>query len=354
MRRVFVLCLAVATLLIGLPPAHAATPTYVALGDSFAAGTGTRSYVSDGTSCQRSIYAYPSLLASSRGYSLSLRACSGARVADVAGTQLSALTASTTYVSVTVGGNDAGFTDVLTQCALPAWMSDCFGRVNSADNLIRTQLPARLAGLYAQIRQQAPQARVTVVGYPRLFNGTDCNALTWFSAAEMSRLNASADLLNTISRQQAQDAGFSFADPTDRFLGHAVCDRSEWINGLSLPVSESFHPNRNGHASGYLPAVAPVLTGAPLAATRNLSAARALAAVDQDRSAVTATLTVEGRRYAALDSRIAPEHVAPVDLHSPTALAAAARAGVDVNDLASVDAADRVWSARQATSVTRR
>jgi hypothetical protein len=44
-------------------PAQAAAPSYVALGDSYSSGTGTRSYIADGTSCQRSTYAYPSLLA---------------------------------------------------------------------------------------------------------------------------------------------------------------------------------------------------------------------------------------------------------------------------------------------------
>ncbi len=64
-----------ATLVAGLlgaflavvPTARAATPSYVALGDSYAAGTGTRTYLADGTTCQRSVYAYPALLASAKG-----------------------------------------------------------------------------------------------------------------------------------------------------------------------------------------------------------------------------------------------------------------------------------------------
>ena len=38
-------------------PATAAGTSYVALGDSYSSGTGTRTYISDGTSCQRSVYA---------------------------------------------------------------------------------------------------------------------------------------------------------------------------------------------------------------------------------------------------------------------------------------------------------
>src|SRR5829696_10091664 len=91
------------------PPAQAAGSSYVALGDSYSSGTGTRTYLADGTSCQRSVYAYPSLLAASKGYTLNFRACSGATTADVSALQLSALGTGTAYVSLTVGGNDAGF-----------------------------------------------------------------------------------------------------------------------------------------------------------------------------------------------------------------------------------------------------
>ena len=66
--------------------------------------------------------------------------------------------------------------------------------------------------------------------------------------------------LKTSSAASAK--GFSFANPTSRFVGHAVCDNVEWINGLSNPISESYHPNRTGHSSGYTPRVSPLLTGA--------------------------------------------------------------------------------------------
>ena len=97
---------ATAALVVSAAPAHAANPSYVALGDSYSSGTGTRSYISDGTSCLRSVYAYPSLIASAKGYDLNFRACSGAKIADVSNTQLSALSSSTAYVSISIGGND--------------------------------------------------------------------------------------------------------------------------------------------------------------------------------------------------------------------------------------------------------
>ena len=238
-------------------PASAVAPSYVALGDSYSSGTGTRTYLADGTSCQRSVYAFPSLLASSKGYALDFRACSGATTADVAALQLGALGTGTAYVSLSAGGNDAGFASVLTTCAQPAWASDCGAAVDRANAFITTSLPPRLSSLYASIRSRAPQARVVVVGYPRVFDGEDCNAFTWFSPTEEARLNATADLLNGRLAQAATAAGFTFRNPTTAFTGHAVCDTTEWLNGLSSPVSDSYHPNRLGHASGYAPLVGP-------------------------------------------------------------------------------------------------
>lgn len=101
--------------------AWAASSPYVALGDSYSSEHGHRHLPQRRASCLRSVYAYPSLLASSKGYSLNFRACSGATAADVTNLQLGAVTSSIAYVSLTVGGNDAGFADVLTECAQPAW-----------------------------------------------------------------------------------------------------------------------------------------------------------------------------------------------------------------------------------------
>jgi len=336
---------AVTALVISAAPAGAAAPSYVALGDSYSSGTGTRSYLADGTSCLRSVYAYPSLIASAKGYALNFRACSGAKISDVTNSQLSALTASTSYVTLSVGGNDAGFADVLTTCAQPAWLSNCNGAVDRAQAYIRTTLPAALTTLYANIRARAPQAKVTVVGYPRIFNGEDCNLLTWFSPTEESRLNSTADLLNSTTAARASAAGYSFANPTSRFVGHAVCDSPEWINGLSNPVTESYHPNKTGQASGYTPAVSPFVTGATVTAT---------AALLTTASASSDRLARQQRAYAVADRRIAPEVVLTPDLTTPRARVAAARAGVDLGSRASIDAADRLWAARQAAEFASR
>ena len=316
--------LAVAALVAPLAPAlagqsaaHAAAPSYVALGDSYSSGTGTRSYIDDGTSCQRSTLAYPSLVAAARGYSLNFRACSGATVSEVTNTQLSALSAATNYVTISVGGNDAGFADVLTECATPWWAGDCDGAIDAAQAFINGTLPGRLSTLYGSINSRSPGATVVVVGYPRIFMGEDCNAGTWFSPEEQARLNQTADLLNDRTRTAATSQGFSFANPTSRFIGHAVCDNPEWINGLSYPISESYHPNRDGQASGYTPTVSPLLTGAAVRVTpATLRAARASGG----------ELAAQQREYAAVDASIRPAEFRAPDLR--TLRVAARKAGI--------------------------
>ena len=322
-RRLAVLGTALAGLLtpLLLQPVQAAAPVYVALGDSYASGTGTRSYISDGTTCQRSTKAYPSLIAAARGYALNFRACSGARVSDVTNTQLSALTTATTYVTISVGGNDAGFADVLTECAMPGWMSSCNAAINTAQAYINNTLPTQLSTLYAAIRTRAPYATVVVVGYPLVFMGEDCNAFTWFSPDEESRLNQTADLLNARTAAVAGSRGFTFADPTSAFVGHAVCDAVEYINGLSSPISESYHPNVLGHSGGYTPVVSSAV-GAALAVTPEVQAASDASAGDQ------AALQAQ---YADADRNIEPERFVRPDLTTAEARRAARRAGIDLD-----------------------
>ncbi len=245
------------SMLIGASGAQAATPSYVALGDSYSSGVGTRTYIDDGTNCQRSIYAYPELAAQRLGATLTFDACGGAKTADVLNNQLGHLSASTSLVTISIGGNDAGFSSVIEQCALP-WPYNCTSDVDNAVSFIRNTLPGKLDSVYSAIRSRATNARVVVVGYPRLFNGQTCNAGARISATEEGQLNNAADVLAGVVAARASAHGFSFVDPRSAFASHEICASTEWLNGLSDPIGESYHPNRTGHV-GYADLVTPVL-----------------------------------------------------------------------------------------------
>jgi lysophospholipase L1-like esterase len=237
-----------AAALVTAPAANATAVGYVALGDSYASGVGTRSYDYDSSGCQRSRFAYPVLDAARLGAPLSFAACGGATVSSVLTGQLGTLNAQTGYVTVTVGGNDAGFSGVINQCARP-WPYNCTNNINAANSYIRNTLPGTLDNLYTQIRNRAPNARVVVVGYPRLFNGEQCNLLSRISGQEQSALNSTADLLAGTIAGRAAAHGFGFADARAPWTHHAICDDQEWLNGLSNPTSESYHPNRAGQSA---------------------------------------------------------------------------------------------------------
>jgi lysophospholipase L1-like esterase len=241
--------------------AQAGATRYVALGDSYSSGTGTRTYYD--TTCQKSVYAYPYLLHNAHpAWTFVDAACSGAKTGDILNTQAASLNSSTNWVTYTIGGNDAGFSSVITECAQPWWSSDCNGAIDTAQAYINNTLPGRLDLVNNKIKSLAPTAKVIVLDYPHLFMGEDCNAATWFSPDEETRLNQTADLLKSKLSAAATRAGanFIFKDVIPPFIGHAICDggggsSTEWINGLSNPTGESYHPKVSGHANGYYPVV---------------------------------------------------------------------------------------------------
>ncbi|GGF45571.1 hypothetical protein GCM10011519_19350 [Marmoricola endophyticus] len=218
--------------------------TYVALGDSYAAGVGGGDRVD---TCWRAERGYPVRVARAAGADLSYAACIGATVADVRETQLAALSAETGWVTLTIGGNDIGFTPVLVAAASPAWLNDSTDDIDRALRVLREELPDRLRLLYGEVRDRAPEATVVVTGYPRLFAAEDCQLVTFFTRSEIERLNAVADEIDALVRSLSDAAGFGFAPVRDSFSGHAVCDDEPWIHGVSLPLEESFHPTAPGH-----------------------------------------------------------------------------------------------------------
>ncbi|MET9224767.1 SGNH/GDSL hydrolase family protein [Lentzea sp. NPDC003310] len=238
-------------------PASAAPINYVALGDSYASGLGTGSYDGSSGGCKRGPYAYPALYAAATApASFRSVACSGARTGDVL-TQSNTLTSATNLITVQVGGNDAGFTDVITTCTFGS-DQDCVNRVNQAKTYAANTLPGLLTNVYGTIRSKSPSARVVVLGYPRIYKVPgSCNV--GLSDTKRAAINSGSDALHNTISARAGAAGFTYVDVRGAFTGHEICSSSWWLNSLSWPVDESYHPNRAGHQSGYLPALRAVV-----------------------------------------------------------------------------------------------
>lgn len=242
-----------ASVIFAAAPAHAVSSVhYVALGDSYSSGVGAGSYTSESGSCQRSTNAYSALWAVEKAPASYVSvACSGATTTSVVSSQVSALSSVTTLVSITVGGNDMGFSTIMTTCALQG-TTQCVAAVQAAEDKANSQLNGLLNTVYNAISSHAPNARVVVLDYPVFYQlNTICVGL---SATSRTKINEGINLVDNLTRTAAQAHGFVFADVRSIFVGHQLCSGDKWLHALNFAeLSVSYHPMATGQQLGYLP-----------------------------------------------------------------------------------------------------
>ncbi len=246
------LTIAAATLAVAaaaIPARAATTVNYVALGDSYSSGVGTGS---ESGSCGQSSQAYPALWASANhAASFNFQACSGATTLDVISSQLSALNSSTTLVSLTIGGNDAGFASIMEDCVLDS-TSTCESEISSAEAWANANLPGRLNTMFSDIHAHAPNAKVIALDYPDFYD-TSAWICIGLSSGDHKAIDAGINDLDGLIQTAAANNNVTFADVRSTFSGHELCDGSGWLNSVTLPIGDSYHPTATGQAKGYLP-----------------------------------------------------------------------------------------------------
>jgi lysophospholipase L1-like esterase len=234
--------------------AHAQSEVnYVALGDSYSSGLGAGDYGSSGD-CYQSANAYSALWAQANDpASYVTEACSGATTSDVISSQLSALSDSTSLISITIGGNDVGFSSVMETCVLES-TSDCVSAIDQAESEMQTELPGNLGTLFSDISADAPNATVVVLDYPELYDLSQSSSCVGLSTTDRTDLNQAADELDDTIQTAADNAGDTFADVRGAFDGHQICDSDSWLNSVDwFNIQQSYHPTAQGQADGYLP-----------------------------------------------------------------------------------------------------
>ena len=208
-RRVGRLLVAGAALVVAggvlAPPASASTAprhhhrtVLAALGDSYSSGEANPPFDPSAGSCDRSPQAWPLLAAATLRWTATNLACSGAQTKDVVNPYkdqpaqvdaLAALRPRPGVVTITIGGNDAGFGTTLGACVA----ADCVatGAIAAAEATILTVLSDRLVDTYRAVEAAAPRAKLVVVGYPRLVpqQQADVTGCPWLSDEERSALN---------------------------------------------------------------------------------------------------------------------------------------------------------------------
>lgn len=244
-RRV-VVAAATTLAVLALAPGAAHAAKYVALGDSFSSGSGN---VSDlDWACTRSTKAFPYQVALQRpDLQLTFVACGGAVTSDVLNTQIRYVTPDTKVVSISIGGNDVGFANLIAGCL----SFYCQYAIDDTNRKIDQELPAKLDAVYAAIRQHAPDAKVVVMGYPRMFGPKTCTQSSGADLNEQQQLNGVADHLAAVISARAAAAGFAYGNAIPVFTGHDVCGSPAWLYGTYASVP--YHPNVAGHHDGLAP-----------------------------------------------------------------------------------------------------
>jgi len=245
---------AVPALAVAAPTAAQAAVNYVALGDSYSSGVGAGSYYGSSGSCDRSANAYSVLWANANHPTSYVSvACSGATTSDVVSSQVAALSGSTTLVSITIGGNDVGFTSVMETCVIFS-TSDCVSAVHTAEGEIANQLPGELNNALGAIAAHAPNARVVVLDYPDLYDLSKSSGCIGLSTTDRTDLNQAADQLDSQIQAAAGRYGDTFGEVKSAFTGHQICDSSSWLHSVDwFDLGESYHPTAAGQAGGYYP-----------------------------------------------------------------------------------------------------
>lgn len=240
---------------------------YVALGDSYASAPLVPEQVD--AACLRSGSNYPSLVARSAGATLTDVTCSGATTAEMtapqgaAPAQLDALDRHTDLVTLTIGGNDIGFTTVLGTCAQlsasdPAG-APCQGHfAGSGPDQVSGAIAAtapKVAQVLRGIRHRAPHAEVVVVGYPDIFpeDGVGCtSASVPLAAGDFSYLRDKEKELNGMLARQARLGGARFVNTYDPTVGHDICRPAgeRWIETFAPQTPAApLHPNATGESA---------------------------------------------------------------------------------------------------------
>ncbi|MET0557586.1 MAG: SGNH/GDSL hydrolase family protein [Solirubrobacterales bacterium] len=258
-----------ATVLLALVFAAASSAraaNYVALGDSYAAGPLIPNPVLP-LGCLKSDHNYAHLSAPSIGLPLRDASCSGAKTNDMTNPQnvepdgpnppqFNSLDATTTVVSLTIGGNDIGFSEVAQGCiTLNPFSTPCKDKYNSGgkDQLaerIEATAP-KVAAVLQGIHTRAPSAKIYVVNYPAIFpeTGLGCWPQMPIGFGDVPYLRSTEQKLNAMLATQAAANGATLVSWYNASIGHDACKSSStrWVEPL-VPgeLAAPIHPNKAG------------------------------------------------------------------------------------------------------------
>lgn len=266
LSRALLLAAALLAVALALTASAARAANYVALGDSYTAGPLIPNPVLP-LGCLKSSNNYPRLAAPSIGLTLRDASCSGAKTDHMTNPQnvdpdgpnppqFNSLDATTTVVSVTIGGNDIGFSEVAQGCiTVNPFSTPCKdkytagGKDQLAERIAATA--PKVAAVLQGIHTRSPSAEVFVLNYPAIFpeTGFGCWPQMPIGFGDVPYLRSTEQKLNAMLATQAAANGATLVDWYKASIGHDACKGSStrWVEPL-VPgeLAAPIHPNKAG------------------------------------------------------------------------------------------------------------
>lgn len=270
-QLLWLLLLALAALTLAAATAVGArAANYVALGDSYAAGPLIPNPVLP-LGCLKSDHNYPHLAAPGIGLTLRDASCSGATTVDMTNPQnvepdgpnppqFNSLDANTTVVSLTIGGNDIGFSEVAESCiTLNPFSHPCLDKYDAGGvDQLKARIEAtaaKVAAVLQGIHSRSPSAKIYVVNYPAIFpeTGYGCWPQMPIGFLDVPYLRSTEQRLDSMLATQAAANGATLVNWYNSSIGHDACKGSStrWVEPL-VPgeLAAPIHPNRAGMEGG--------------------------------------------------------------------------------------------------------
>lgn len=158
-------------------------------------------------------------------------------------------------ITIGIGGNDAGFADIIEECLV----ADCT-ELDFASRTISTvngSMFRNVRTTFEKLRSTFSGATIIAFGYPSVIDDPAnwCPGFGSIFTGERTWIkNSLFPTVNEAIKDAADDAGVVFVDISSVTAGHGVCSSKAWINGARLgddawwrKGNESFHPNQKAH-----------------------------------------------------------------------------------------------------------
>ena len=171
--------------------------------------------------------------------------------------QFNSLTTDTSMVTLTIGGNDIGFSSIAQDCFVtqPSSGSPCKDKYTAGgqDEVSRriAETAPKVAGVLRGIASRSPLARTYVVNYSAIFphEGPGCYPQMPVAEGDVPWLRAKQEELNAMLAAQASGNGARLVDVYAASRGHSACALPgfRWVEPVT-PASPAapIHPNLIG------------------------------------------------------------------------------------------------------------